>query len=736
MVSVNKTLQSISNEDKQAQAEAWVAHISKTRSEAAVGRLKLACDQAIGSWSRSVSEDQIATCLSHALSVATILDDLKMDDDTLVAAILHDAVHDSELKLEQIQKEFGIAVRELVEGVNRMDIIREYQENAQDSGHAQAEGLRKMLLAMVDDIRVVLIKMAIRLHSMRCLRDENAELQKSFAQETLSVFAPLANRLGIWQLKWELEDLSFRYINPDTYKKIASQLAEKRTDREAFLSTVVSQLGRALEANGIVVEVTSRPKHIYSIWKKMQRKSLDFHNIFDVRAVRILVNEVADCYAALGVVHGLWQHIPHEFDDYIANPKQNLYRSLHTAVVGEDGKPVEIQVRTHEMHQHSEFGVAAHWRYKEGTGHDAGFERKIAWLRELLEWKDEVADANEFVDRFKSETFEDRVYVFTPQGKIVDLAVGSTGVDFAYHIHTDLGHRCRGAKIDGKIVPLTYQLKTGDRVEVLSTREGGPSRDWLNPHLGYLKTSRARSKVRHWFKQQDAEQTIAHGRAHLDREIQRLGVGSVNHEKLAQHFNFNKPDDFFAAIGRGDVGSNQLAEGISAMLDRTDQPQLELPAIKRTKADAPHDAITIDGVGNLLTQMSVCCKPVPPDSIIGFITRGRGVTIHRQDCANILEMRDEEQERLIQVDWITDQKNVYPVDIQVVAYDRPGLLVDITGIMANEKVNVTAVNTRSNKEDNSANMSLTIEIVDLQQLSRVLSKIERLANVLEACRKR
>jgi GTP pyrophosphokinase len=479
----------------------------------------------------------------HALAVAEILDDLKLDYETLAAAMLHDVVEDTEVTLDDVRARFGDVIAHLVDGVTKMERIGEFQDIALGSQeHNQAESLRKLLLAMAEDVRVVLIKLADRLHNMRTLRYLDEARQRRIAQETMEIYAPLANRLGIWQIKWELEDLSLRYLEPEAYQSIASMLDEKREDRERYIAGVIATLAAELKKAGITATISGRPKHINSIWRKMQRKRVDFDQIFDMRAVRILVKEEKDCYAALGVVHGLWRHIPREFDDYIANPKENLYRSLHTAVVGPGGHNLEVQIRTEEMHKHAELGVAAHWRYKEGRGFDPGYEEKIAWLRQLLEWREEEHSANDFVDRFKSEAFQERVYVLTPQGRIIDLPQGSTPLDFAYAVHTEIGHRCRGAKIDGRIVPLTYQLKNGEQVEVLTTRHGEPSRDWLNSHLGYLKTSKAKSRVRSWFKRQDYELNVSAGRGILDREFHRLGISDLSVDKLAARFKYKRSD--------------------------------------------------------------------------------------------------------------------------------------------------------------------------------------------------
>lgn len=674
---------------------------------------------------------------SHALAVAEILTELKLDYETLAAAMLHDVVEDTDVTLEQVRAEFGPVIARLVDGVTRMERIGEFQEktHAGSREHVQAESLRKLLLAMAEDVRVVLIKLADRLHNMRTLQHLDPARQRRIAQETHDIYAPLANRLGIWQVKWELEDLSLRYLEPEAYQQLARQLAETRTDRERYINKVVGILDDELQKAGIKADISGRPKHINSIWRKMQRKRLDFEQIFDVRAVRILVEEEKDCYAALGIVHGLWRHIPKEFDDYIANPKENLYRSLHTAVVGPEGKALEIQIRTEEMHRHAELGVAAHWRYKEGGSFDPGYEEKIAWLRQLLEWKDEEHTANDFVDRFKSEAFQERVYALTPQGRIIDLPRGSTPLDFAYAIHSEVGHRCRGAKINGRIVPLTWQLHNGEQVDILTAKQGTPSRDWLNPHAGYLKTSRARSRVRQWFKREDHEHNVAAGRAITDRELHRLGVTGLSLEKLADRFKIRQVDEFLATVGRGEINSGQLASALTEYLPATPEPAVE-PVAKKTrgKKTAP-GGVKISGVGNLLTTMARCCHPVPNDPIVGYITRGRGVTIHRQDCGNILRLQGEDQDRLIEVEWGAGAEAGYPVDISVEAYDRPGLLRDITTVFANDRVNVLGVNTTTDASDGIARMSLTVEISDIGQLSRLLTQIGQLPNVVEARRR-
>jgi len=540
----------------------------------------------------------------------------------------------------------------------------------------------------------------------------------------------LANRLGIWQIKWELEDLALRHLEPGIYKEIATLIDERRPDRERYITKVVSQVREELKKAGISAEVTGRPKHIYSIYRKMKRKGVDFDQIYDVRGVRVTVETTRDCYAELGVIHSLWRPVPGEFDDYVATPKDNMYRSLHTAVVGPEGKPLEVQIRTYEMHYTAELGIAAHWRYKEGHRQDLVFDNKIAWLRQLMEWRQEVTDAHEFIDSLKTDVFQDRVYTFTPKGDIMDLPAGSTPIDFAYHIHTEVGNRCRGAKVNGRLVALDYQLRSGDQVEILTAKRGGPSRDWLNPHLGYVKTSRARSKIRQWFKRQNREENIIQGRETLERELKRLGLDETPYDQITKKFNYDKVDDLMAAIGAGDINAHQIA-GRALELAKPEEEFLEIPSVRAMPAAAA-TGIRVSGVGDLLTHLARCCNPLPGDDIVGYITRGRGVTIHRRDCPNVLRSND--QERLIEVDWGRELMETHPVNVRVQAYDRQGLLRDIAGIVADEAINLSAANIATRKKDNIATMMVTLEIADIDQLSRVLARIERLPNVVEARR--
>ena len=591
--------------------------------------------------------------LQHALGAASILLNMNMDAETLTAAILHGVPNYQVDWSEQVQAQFGTTVRMLVLGISRMEQIRQFSEmpdsDNDPAGSEQLESLRKMLLAMVEDIRVVLIRLALRTQTLRTLSGADREHQLRIAHETQSIFAPLANRLGVWQLKWELEDLSVRYLEPELYKKVAKLLDERRVDRQDYIATVLEHLRDELLKAGIEAEVTGRPKHIYSIINKMKRKKLDFDQLYDVRAVRILVDSIKDCYAALGVVQAMWSPIASEFDDYIARPKSNNYRSLHTAVIGPRDLAVEVQIRTHEMHDASELGVAAHWRYKEGAKSDSNFDEQIVWLRQILEWKSDVAKHEDLRDQFKNEMFKDQVYVFTPQGKVIDLPSGATPVDFAYTLHTDLGHRTRGAKVNGNIVSLNTKLQNGQRVEILTTKQGSPSRDWLNPTLGFLQSSRARSKVRSWFNSQNVSDSAAQGRILLDKELHRQGVHDINQERLAQRLGFHKLEDLLAALGRNTVTQRRIAQAIQA-----DSPNktLIVPVQSRAVGERQDQApLTVGGVGNLMTKTAQCCKPCLSDTIAAYITQYRGITIHKHDCPYLLQLEDERPDRVLSAQW-------------------------------------------------------------------------------------
>ena len=711
---------------------AWLDSLSEHGYNASqVARLKAVLDFRMN----DEAHDFAYAHIQNVLAVAEILVQLQADDVTLAAGLLHDYACLEPDETKKLKANFNQEVTDLVAGVCRLDILPEpdMDQSPLQQSHIEAENLRKMLLAMVDDVRVVLIKLAHRLYQLHCLKEQPEDMQQRIARQTLDIFAPLANRLGIWQIKWQLEDLSLRYLKPDEYRALASSLDERRIDREQYVESFIKTLNKEIQADGIDAEISGRAKHIYSIYRKMQRKGVDLSQIFDVRAVRVLVDNIPQCYAVLGIVHSLWPYIKSEFDDYIATPKANDYQSIHTAVRGPEGRVVEVQIRTHEMNEFCELGVASHWRYKEGVSHDKGFDQKVAWLRQLLEWKDEVADSSEFVAEFHSQVFEDRVYVFTPAGKIIDLPAGSTPLDFAYTIHTEVGHRCRGAKVNGSIVPLTYILKTGDRVEILTVKQGQPSRDWINPHLAYTHSNRAKAKIQQWFRQQDYEQNAADGRLLLDKELVRLGLKDINTEKLAQQLKFNKVEDMYASLGRGETRSSQIANALQVSLKPERDRDAEL-TLRHTARREDRSDVQVLGVGSLMTNMAKCCKPVPGDDIVGYITQGRGVSVHRSDCANVLRYRTSEDNRLIDVSWGKVDQEVYPVDIQILAYDRQGLLSDITALMSNERINVTAVNTISDPRTHQARMKLTIEISDLNRLSKLMTRLNELPNVHEARR--
>jgi len=662
-----------------------------------------------------------------ALDVAEILRLLGVDRETLIATLLLEAFMDRRLPEARIREHYGEAVAGLVHSVHWMLTFKEESPPASATGPEQAERLRRLLLAVVEDVRAVLIKLAYRVQRLRLLAAEPDDQARAYARETLEVFAPLAHRLGIGQLKWEMEDLSFRILEPPEYRRVAKLLEESRTEREAYIREFMERLSQALGEEDVQGQVLGRPKHIYSIWRKMERKQLDFEELYDLRAVRVVVDRVSTCYTVLGVVHSLWPHIPQEFDDYIANPKDNGYQSLHTAVIGPKGKVVEVQIRTREMDDFAELGVAAHWRYKEGGREDQAMGRAIGSLRRLLENRE---DDESLMDSFHSELFQDRVFVLTPKGDVVDLPKGATPLDFAYTIHTEVGHRCRGAKVDGRIVPLTHVLRSGQRVEVLTTRQGGPSRDWINPSMGYLRTSRARAKARSWFKLQDHDRNLHEGRAILDRECQRMGVSNPDMEALARRYHHQNREDFLVAVGAGDITPAQLASSLQPVVAPTAESLVSSKRRKRAAplSDANHSEIHISGVGNLLTQIARCCRPVPGDPIIGFITRGKGVSIHRRDCVNILRIPAEKKLRLVEVSWGAAPR-AYPVDVRIEAFDRQGLLRDITGVLANDKINVLSANTRTDRDDQTVIMELTMEVEGSAQLSALMDKVGALPNV-------
>ncbi len=675
--------------------------------------------------------------IQHPLSVAFLLADIGMGPDTIAAGLLHDVVEDTGIRLDHLAETFNPDIAALVDGVTKLEQMEKRQVDDRFAGESEgssidqeAESLRKMFVAMAEDIRVVIIKLADRLHNMRTLDPLDEKRRKTFARETQEIFAPLASSLGVWQWKWELEDLGFRYLDGETYYWMRDLIAERRPDREASIDHAIQTLREKLAEEGFEAEIEGRPKHIYSIYRKMLRKDVPFEQVYDVRGIRVIARNEPDCYRILGIVHGLWKPIPGEFDDYIATPKDNGYQSLHTAVIADDGKTLEVQIRTAEMDRIAEYGVAAHWRYKGSGKPDPSFDTKIAWMRSLVEWQRELTDASEFVDAMKTDIFQDRVYTFTPQGDIIDLPAGSTPIDFAYYIHTEVGHRCRGAKVNDKWVGLNYQLETGDRVEIITDKQASPSRDWLNPALGYVKTSRARSKIRRWFREQDREKNIVQGREVVDRELKHLGMERISHEKMARLFEYDELDDFHAAVGFGDINTQQIAGKVArlgAEVGVEEEKQL-LPAEPPSLPQSV-EGIQVQGTGGLMTHLAKCCSPLPGEEIVGYVTRGRGVTVHRCDCLNVLRVDD--RDRLIDVDWGAEPQTV-PVAASIRAYDRTGLLHEIAGVISDERINMSAVNV--SREKNISTLYITLEISDIAQLSRVLTKIESLPNVIEAKR--
>ncbi|MCW8941860.1 MAG: GTP diphosphokinase, partial [Gammaproteobacteria bacterium] len=668
--------------------------------------------------------------IPNSLDVALLLSELGSDETTLIVALLSSTRLMQEADLDEMERVFGPEVMKLVNSVVQ---LHEFRGERDESSPEQVERLRRMLLSMVDDVRAVLIKLAFRVQRLRQLKLAPESEQLEVAQESLDIFAPIANRLGIGQLKWELEDLAFRYLEPDTYKRIAKSLDGKIEEREQFIHEVVDRIKEIASKEGITAEIYGRPKHIYSIWKKMTAKSRSFEELFDVRAVRVVVDTIAECYVVLGLVHAQWRHIDKEFDDYIANPKENGYQSLHTAVYGPHGKPVEVQIRTKQMHEFAEFGVAAHWRYKETGGSKSNLQSGIESLRKLLDAT--KSDDEELLESFHTEMFNDRVYVLTPEGRVIDLPEGGTPLDFAYAVHTEIGHRCRGAKVNGHIVQLTYQLKNGERVEVLTGKEAAPRRDWMISHLGYIKTTRARNRIRSWFRKQDKEKNYNEGKALCEREFKRHGI-KPELSKIVEHFKLETADDFYIRLGRGDISMAQMAS-ILHEFDEESKNKDGIPVqavIRPRTSKKSSSSVNVLGVGNLLTTIANCCMPVPHDDIVGFITKDRGVSVHRTDCKNILHLKDKDQARLIEVEWgDTDVQN-YPVNILIHANDRHGLLSDITRTLSDDKINVLAINTLSNKKDQTARMAVTIEIRDLQQLTRIMDRISQLRNVIDVTR--
>mgnify|MGYP002186544301 FL=1 len=690
--------------------------------------------------------------LQSGVEMVEILHEMNMDSESLLTAMLFPLVANQLVDWEQIQEDFGPKITKLLKGVEEMDNIR--QLNASHSANAsQVDNVRRMLLAMVDDFRCVIIKLAERITFLRDAENHFCEEEKVLAaKECSNIYAPLANRLGIGQLKWELEDYCFRYLHPEQYRNIAKLLHERRLDREQYITDFVTELTGYLKENIDQVEVYGRPKHIYSIWRKMQKKHLEFSGLYDVRAVRIIVPKLQDCYTALGIVHTHFKHLPKEFDDYVANPKPNGYQSIHTVVLGKGGKPIEVQIRTQQMHDDAELGVAAHWKYKEGTtGSLSAYEEKITWLRKLLAWQDDITDSGEVMAELRSQVFDDRVYVFTPKGEVVDLPAGSTPLDFAYAIHSEIGHRCIGAKVGGRIVPFTYHLQMGEQVDIITQKNPNPSRDWVNPNLGFTHTSKARAKIQAWFKKQDRDKNVPAGKELLDNELARLNISLKQVEQVAlPRYNLKNLEDLYAGIGSGDIRLNQLVNFLQSRLikvtaEEADQEILRHVASKsantaqqkaQQKADQQQKKgyVIVEGVGNLLHHMARCCQPIPGDAIAGYITMGRGISIHRCDCEQFIELQAAHPERVVEALWGDNYAAGFHINIRIVASDRNGLLRDITTVLANEKVSVLGVSSRTDTKKQVATMDMEIELKNVESLSKILARLAKLDDVIEAKR--
>jgi GTP pyrophosphokinase len=671
-----------------------------------------------------------------ALELAGVLSQLQSDDELLLAGLLVPCLGhcgDREPLVHEVMGKTALRLARELARVADSGIPAGWNPG-ESLAPAQAEGLRKLLLSLASDVRLVLIRLAQQVVKLRHLKTATPEEQQRAALETREIYAPLANRLGIWHVKWELEDLAFRYSQPTDYKRIAGWLRSKRTEREHYIEDVRRDLARELEKVGVAAEISGRPKHIYSIWRKMQRKGLAFEQVMDVLAVRVQVETIAECYAALGVVHGLWPYIPGEFDDYIATPKENNYRSLHTAVIGPGRLPLEVQIRTREMHAHAELGVAAHWQYKEGRKLDSGFQQKIVWLRQLLEPSARGASEPDLLDGLQAEIFEDRVYALSPRGEVVDLPRGATPLDFAYQVHTDLGHRCRGARVNGRMVPLDHELSNGDSVEIITGKQPNPSRDWLVPALGYLASARNRAKVRNFFRKLDEGQNREHGKQMLDRELDRLGVRAPPMPEILDELGLPNLGALYIGLGEGELTLAQVAGAVHRRMQAREPAR---PRALKPGATGHARGMVIDGVGDLMSSFARCCRPVPPEDIAGFITIGRGVSIHRADCANLLRLRDAQPQRILVVDWgRPTAERTFPVEVVIHAFDRKGLTRDVSAVLADEHISITAMNVATNAAENTAQVDLTVSVHGLDELSRLLTRFTGLPNVISARRRR
>ncbi|MEH0761048.1 GTP diphosphokinase [Vibrio sp. 16] len=728
------------NQDEQFELEKWIASLNQDANIAK--RLKEVYRQC-----ETILQDheQGPLLLWRGREMIEILITLSMDKATLVAALLFPLVSSGAYDREKLEEDFGKETIKLIDGVEEMAALGQLNVTMEGSAAStQVDNVRRMLLAMVDDFRCVIIKLAERIANLVEVKKAPEEVRQAAAKECANIYAPLANRLGIGQLKWEMEDYAFRYQHPETYKQIAKQLSERRIVREQYIKDFVDDLTAEMKASSINAEVSGRPKHIYSIWRKMQKKGLAFDELFDVRAVRIIADKLQDCYAALGAVHTKYKHLPSEFDDYVANPKPNGYQSIHTVILGPEGKTIEIQIRTKEMHEDSELGVAAHWKYKEGGGGRSGYDEKITWLRKLLDWQEEMSDSGEMLDEVRSQVFDDRVYAFTPRGDVVDLPMGATPLDFAYHIHSMVGHRCIGAKVAGRIVPFTHKLQMGDQVEIITSKEPNPSRDWLNPSTGFVTSGRARAKINAWFRKQSREKNLEAGREILEQELTKIGATLKDAEQYGlKRFNMNTPDELYVGVGSGDLRINQIINHINALVNKPtaeEEDQQALEKLQEAENKAPvqsrpkKDAVVVEGVDNLMTHLARCCQPIPGDEIAGYITQGRGISVHRADCEQLEELRHHAPERIIDTVWGSGFVGSYILTVRVEAMERGGLLKDITTLFANEKIKVTSMKSRVDYRKQLSIMDFDLEVTNIEILQRVSKRVEQIKDVMSVKR--
>lgn len=729
------------NQDEQFELEKWISSLKQDKKTSqCLSDVYHQCEIQLQ------EHEDGALLLWRGREMIEILITLSMDRATLMAAQLFPVVTSGVVEREWLEENYGKEILKLIDGVEEMAAIGQLNVTMR-GGEAseQVDNVRRMLLAMVDDFRCVVIKLAERICNLIEVKKAPDEVRRAAAKECANIYAPLANRLGIGQLKWEIEDYAFRYQHPETYKQIAQQLSERRIVREQYIRDFVSDLAQEMVTCGINAEVSGRPKHIYSIWRKMQKKSLAFDELFDVRAVRIIADKLQDCYAALGVVHTKYKHLPSEFDDYVANPKPNGYQSIHTVVLGPEGKTIEIQIRTKQMHEESELGVAAHWKYKEGgSGARSGYDEKITWLRKLLDWQEEMSDSGEMLDELRSQVFDDRVYAFTPRGDVVDLPMGATPLDFAYHIHSEVGHRCIGAKVDGRIVPFTHKLQMGDQVEIITSKEPNPSRDWLNPSLGFVHSGRARAKINAWFRKQSRDKNLEAGREILEQELAKIGATLKDADQYAlKRFNVNSPEELYVGVGSGDLRINQIINHINALVNKPTAEEEDLQALEKlqsTENQAPaqsrpkKDAIVVEGVDNLMTHLARCCHPIPGDDICGYITQGRGISVHRSDCEQLEELRHHAAERIIETVWGSGFVGSYVLTVRVEAMDRGGLVKDITALFANEKIKVTSMKSRVDYRSQLSIMDFDLEVNNLDVLNRIVARVEQIRDVMSVRR--